>query len=173
MTAISLMDALVLRPIRPEDIDAVHAIEDISFANPWPLSSYHFEVLENKASRPLLAEVTREDMSKQVVGMIIPWLLVDEVHIANIAVSPEYRRQGIACQLMQTALLDCVQQGAVSASLEVRASNLAAQALYARFGFETVGRRKAYYHDNREDALLMTVEKITARDLSLVDCQPA
>ena len=171
MSAVSLIDTLSLRPMLPADIEGVHAVEELSFASPWPVSSYRFEVNENKVSRPLLAEIERGDGSKQVVGLIIIWLLVDEAHIANIAVHPDYRQQGIACQLMQAALKDCAEQGAVYALLEVRAGNMAAQALYKRFGFEAVGLRKGYYQDNKEDAVLMTLHNLSIESANQIDCK--
>ncbi|KAA3646662.1 MAG: ribosomal-protein-alanine N-acetyltransferase [Chloroflexi bacterium] len=171
MSAVSLTNTLTLRPMLPDDVHSVHAVEESSFVSPWPLSSYRFEVEQNKASRPLLAEVEQVDGSKQIVGLIVIWLLVDEAHIANIAVDPDYRRQGIACKLMQAALDDCAQNGAVYASLEVRSSNTAAQALYKRFGFESVGIRRAYYQDNKEDAILMTLQNLSEETISQMECE--
>ncbi|MCX8061506.1 MAG: GNAT family N-acetyltransferase, partial [Anaerolineales bacterium] len=77
-----------------------------------------------------------------------------------LAVHPDYRRRGIATKLLKTALRECARLGMRSATLEVRAGNLEAQALYRRFGFEVVGRRRAYYQDNHEDALIMTLSQI-------------
>ena len=87
-------------------------------------------------------------------------LFVDEVHIATLATHPDFRRQGIAQKLLTHTLRYTSDEGAVSSFLEVRESNLAAQEMYCKFGYENTGRRKRYYKDNDEDAILMTLSKI-------------
>jgi ribosomal-protein-alanine N-acetyltransferase len=94
------------------------------------------------------------------------WLIIDEAHIATLAVHPELRRQRIARKLMCVALTEAAQAGAISALLEVRAGNAAAQNLYRDFGFEVVGRRPHYYRDNQEDALLLTLANLNVDRLS-------
>jgi ribosomal-protein-alanine N-acetyltransferase len=93
-----------------------------------------------------------------IAGMIVVWLILDEAHVASIAVHPDHRRRGIGARLLCTALKEAIQKGSRLATLEVRANNLGAQELYTRFGFKVVGRRTRYYRDNNEDALIMTVE---------------
>ena len=85
------------------------------------------------------------------------WLMGDEVHIVTIATHPHYRRRGLSESLLVQMIEQCRNQGARLVTLEVRVSNLAAQQLYAKLGFVEVGLRRAYYHDNREDAVLMTL----------------
>jgi ribosomal-protein-alanine N-acetyltransferase len=92
-----------------------------------------------------------------VVGVIVVWLIEDEAHIATISIHPDYRGQGISRELLAAALLESIRQGTVLATLEVRANNLIAQALYRKFRFDVAGRRARYYRDNQEDALIMTV----------------
>ncbi|MDH5605366.1 MAG: ribosomal protein S18-alanine N-acetyltransferase [Anaerolineae bacterium] len=145
-----------IRPMELSDIDKVVILDQLSFENPWPRRSYVFEITENHASHCWVVEA-RTKTGIGIVGMIVTWLIVDEVHVATLAVDPEFRRKGIASQLLSRALIDLKEKGAVSATLEVRKGNLSAQRLYERFGFEVVGRRPHYYHDNGEDALLMTV----------------
>jgi ribosomal-protein-alanine N-acetyltransferase len=94
-----------------------------------------------------------------VIGMIVAWLIVDEVHIATLAVQPEYRKLHIAQQLLIRILTDGYRSGAVKAFLEVRKSNLAARSLYKKFGFVESGVRKRYYQDNGEDAVLMNLDE--------------
>ena len=89
--------------------------------------------------------------------MIVLWMILDEGHIATIAVHPDYRGRGIGQHLLVTAIIAAIQKGAQSATLEVRANNLIAQQLYRRFGFVVVGNRPHYYRDNNEDALIMTL----------------
>ena len=147
-----------IRPMVGDDLERVHEIDVLSFSAPWPPSSYRFELYENPAGRLWVAEVHLPDGTTQVVGMIVIWLIIDEAHIATLAVHPDNRGQGIGRKLLFTALSDCVGWGARSATLEVRPSNLGAQLLYKDFGFEIVGRRPHYYIDNNEDALIMTLE---------------
>ncbi|RPI31403.1 MAG: ribosomal-protein-alanine N-acetyltransferase [Chloroflexota bacterium] len=142
------------------DLPQVHAIDELSFTLPWPANSYRYEILENPASLLWVAETMPEEGERQVVGMIVVWLIVDEAHIATIAVLPEFRRLGIGRALLAVALRESYKKGATSATLEVRAHNLAAQQLYQDFGFDVAGRRQGYYQDNREDALLMTLQDL-------------
>ncbi|TAK13027.1 MAG: ribosomal-protein-alanine N-acetyltransferase [Anaerolineae bacterium] len=152
--------AVTLRRMTTADVDAVFELDQRSFASPWPRRSFEFEVTENEASHQWVAE-----LDGLVVGAIVVWLLVDEAHIATIAVEPELRGRGIAARLVCAALQALAAQGAVSAALEVRPSNEAALRLYQRFGFVEVGRRKAYYQDNGEDALLMDLNPLDAAAL--------
>ena len=140
------------------DVEQVHAIDQMSFALPWPKNSYSYEIMDNSRSRCWVAEPVQQDMVLQgIVAMAVTWLVIDELHIATIAVHPEFRGLGIAKQLMVVIMDSAKKEGMVSVTLEVRASNQAAQALYRQFGFEEVGRRIRYYQDNQEDALIMTV----------------
>jgi [ribosomal protein S18]-alanine N-acetyltransferase len=145
-----------IRFMEEADLDQVQEIDRQSFSLPWPGQSYQYELKENTASLCFVAE-TEEGGSRKVVGMLVAWMLLDEVHIATIAVRPEYRRQGVGRELVKGALRAAVDRGAITATLEVRAGNTAAQELYRDFGFDEVGRRPAYYKDNAEDALIMTV----------------
>ena len=98
------------------------------------------------------------------------WLMVDEAHISTLAVRAAWRRRGLG-ELLLVVLLDESQRlGASRATLEVRHSNAAAQALYAKYGFQQAGRRKAYYSDNREDALILTTPEFSALDYRDLIC---
>jgi len=144
-----------IRKMTVEDIPTVVALDKISFSLPWPERSFRFEVTANPASRCWVAEV-----DERIAGMIVAWLFVDEVHIATLATHPDFRRQGIARQLLLHVLNLAVQEGAVSSFLEVRAGNVAAQDMYHKFGYRESGRRPRYYKDNNEDAILMTLESL-------------
>ena len=135
-----------------DDIPAVVALDQLSFSLPWPERSFLFELTRNEASRCWVAEA-----DGRIVGMIVNWLLVDEVHVATLAVHPDFRRQGIAKELLMYSLRYMISEGAVSSFLEVRESNMAAREMYRKFGYQDTGRRKAYYKDNNEDAILMTL----------------
>ena len=140
------------------DVEQVHQIDLLSFSLPWPENAYRYELTQNVASASWVAEVVRPDGLTRVIGMVVVWLIMDEAHIATLAVHPEYRGQRISQQLLTVVLRAALQRGAHLATLEVRAGNQPALALYRRFKFEVVGRRPRYYHDNHEDALIMTVD---------------
>ncbi|MBI3978593.1 MAG: ribosomal protein S18-alanine N-acetyltransferase [Chloroflexi bacterium] len=99
-----------------------------------------------------------------ILGYAGLWLMVDEAHITTIAVDPRHRRRGIGELLIVAAAELALQLQATVLTLEVRASNAAAQALYQKFGFVTAGTRRRYYTDNNEDALIMTTDPITGTD---------
>lgn len=149
-----------IRRMTLDDIEQVVAIDRVSFSLPWPERSFRFELTDNPSSRCWVA-----DVDGRIAGVIVAWLLVDEVHIATLATHPEFRRQGIAQALLLHVLKHGAQEGALSSFLEVRAGNLAAQAMYRKFGYEETGRRPRYYKDNGEDAILMTLEGLNVEKL--------
>jgi ribosomal-protein-alanine N-acetyltransferase len=146
---------LLIRKMMLEDIPAVVELDRIAFSLPWPERSFRFEVADNPVARCWVAEV-----DDRLVGMVVAWLLVDEIHIATIATHPDFRRQGIGRKLLSHTLRRAIEDGAQSSFLEVRASNLGAQEMYRQFGYEPTGRRKRYYKDNDEDAILMNLESL-------------
>lgn len=153
----------LVRAMQPEDIPVVMEIDRDSFPNPWPENTYRYELRENPASHLLVIQ-PREVPS--VVGVAGFWLVVDEAHISTLAVHPAWRGRGIGKILLVALLRQAASIGAESAMLEVRAGNAAARALYAEFGFRMVGRRKGYYKNNGEDAVLMTAEWINGTNES-------
>lgn len=157
--------ALTLRHMQMEDVPAVHALDVMSFTLPWSERSYIFELTENKTSRPWVAEICQTGGSCRIVGMLVIWMIIDEAHIATIAVHPDYHRQKIGERLLARGLMEAQKEGALQAFLEVRRGNLAAQAMYLKFGFEVTGVRMRYYQDNHEDALLMTLKPINFQEL--------
>ena len=152
---------LFIRKMTLEDLAVIVELDQISFSLPWPERSFRFELTENIASRCWVAEV-----DQHVVGMVVGWMLVDELHIATIATHPDFRRQGIARKLLSHALSHAIDEGAQSSFLEVRESNLAAQEMYRQFGYQATGRRRHYYRDNDEDAILMNLESLSKDRLS-------
>jgi [ribosomal protein S18]-alanine N-acetyltransferase len=160
--------SLYIRKMTLEDIPVVVELDKISFSLPWPERSFRFELTDNPASRCWVAEV-----DERVAGMVVGWMLVDEMHIATIAIHPDYRRQGIGSKLLLHTLLKSMQEGARSSFLEVRASNLAAQEMYLKFGYEKTGRRRRYYRDNDEDAILMLLKSLSRDRLLPRDDSPA
>jgi len=144
-----------IRQMLENDLPLVQFIDETSFSSPWPEKAFRFELLENPNGHCWVAE-----LKMKLVGFIVCWLIIDEMHIATIAVHPAYRGQGISKALISTGLRKLITKGALSATLEVRAGNEVAQHLYRHFGFEQVGLRKSYYKDTDEDAILMTVEPL-------------
>ncbi len=151
-----------VRGMTVDDLPAVLEIDRLSFALPWPERSFRFELTENDVAHLLVAEVAWSGRTR-LAGYLGYWLLVDEMHISTLAVHPDLRGQGLGERLLLAALDQARRQGAELATLEVRPSNGAAVTLYRKYGFELVGRRRAYYRDNDEDALLMTLTGLSSR----------
>lgn len=135
-------------------LDAVLAIDRLCFPAPWPEQAFRDELCRPWAH----VEVLREAESGQVVAFCNYWIVVDELQILTVAVHPEQRRRGHAARLVQHMLDEGACAKVRIATLEVRASNEPAQALYRKLGFHDVGRRPRYYADNGEDAVLMDRE---------------
>jgi [ribosomal protein S18]-alanine N-acetyltransferase len=137
------------------DLLYVVEIEESCGLSKWGWDAYYSEI--NRGSVMLVArEVYRYPQSEpEVVGFVAAHLAVDEMHINNIAVRPQYRRYGIGGALLKSALETGMDLGATSAVLEVRASNDSAQMLYRKYDFSIIGRRPQYYTSPVEDALVM------------------
>lgn len=151
---------VVLRPMELADLPQVEALDRESFPTPWPENAFRYELTRNPHSICWVAELPPVGKLTRIIGSIVVWLVMDEAHIASLAVDRAFRQRGIGCQLMAQALLLCLEGGARLAMLEVRAGNLAAQKLYQKFGFTAVGIRKGYYQDTHEDAILMTLSSL-------------
>lgn len=158
--------SITFRPMEIKDVARVREIDVLSFTLPWSERSYRFEVTENEHALNWVAETASSGAEPEVVGMTVLWVILDEAHIATIAVHPDFRGLGIGKRLLARALLAAYQRGARTAYLEVRRSNLAAQTLYQQFGFQVAGERKRYYQDNNEDALLMTLDQLQPEALN-------
>lgn len=158
-----------IRPMQEQDIDPVLSIDRTSFALPWSANAYHYELNENLRSLLWVAETIDHESSPIVVGMIVVWMILDEAHIATIAVHPDFRGKGIGRSLLIVGLREAIRQGATHTTLEVRASNMAAQNLYRSFQFQIVGQRPQYYRDNNEDALIMTTKYLGRGYLEWLD----
>ena len=139
-----------------DEIDEVLAIEDASFTNPWTRAMYLSELENTGVSYCYLARAA----AGPAIGFCSFWRVVDELHVNNIAVMPDFRRQGIATALLLHVLELGRDLGAKRATLEVRRSNDAARLLYERFGFTIAGFRPAYYTKPVEDALVLWRENL-------------
>ena len=147
------MSELLLHPMDAQTVAQVAALEQICFAHPWSLNA-----LELELRNPLAVYFTALDSGGEVVGYAGMHCILGEGHITNLAVSPALRRRGIARALLGALLSYAGNQELYLLTLEVRASNTAAIALYSQLAFAPVGLRKGYYDAPKEDALIMTLE---------------
>ena len=138
-------------PMNADHLEELERLERICFSRPWSRRMLA-EELENQCAAFLVAE----DESGRVLGYAGLLVMVDEGYITNVAVFPEYRRLGVAAKIIDVYMNFAAANNLAFLTLEVRPSNEAAIALYRRFGFEEVGRRKNYYDLPREDALILT-----------------
>lgn len=145
----------ILRNISIDDIDLIEQIEKLSFSIPWSKESIRKEIEENELAIYLVLEV--DGIVRGYAGM---WRVIDEGHITNIAVHPDWRRKHIGSSLMVGLLSAAEDNGIKRLTLEVRESNIPAQRMYKRFGFKAEGMRKNYYEDTRENAIIMWADII-------------
>jgi ribosomal-protein-alanine N-acetyltransferase len=139
-----------IRRLVYSDLPAVLSIERRAFPTPWSLAMFVLEL--SKPSGICLAATTEEGL----VGYLVCSRYADVWHLMNVAIAPEWRRQGIATTLIERLFADAGPDARYT--LEVRTSNRAAIEMYERFGFRPAGTRRRYYHDNGEDALIMWLE---------------
>ena len=185
---------LHIRRMDAADLDQVREIDRLSFNIPWPAKAYRYELEENPHSLQWVAEINADqfphpaksgEAAKRIVGLIVVWLILDEAHIATLAVHPDLRGHGIAGapdpapesqhsgaggkSIQLCRWTESIRRGAITATLEVRAGNKIAQKLYNRFGFQVVGERPRYYKDNQEDALIMSTSKFEDNTISWLE----
>lgn len=147
-----------IEPMRHDDLPEVLAIEAASFTLPWTREMFETELARGTLSEILIARLPGAGNPPPLAGFICVWVVGDELHINNIAVDPRWRRRRVGTALLEAVLAHGQGRGARRALLEVRASNVAAQTLYRRYGFEATGVRKSYYSHPIEDAVSMTRE---------------
>jgi len=140
---------LVISKMKEEHIEKVLEIEKRSFITPWTKKMIN-ETLSSTISTNFVIEE-----NNLLLGYIMLYSVLDEAHILNIAVNPDYRRRGCASQLVRHVTEYCGKKGISDFYLEVRDSNTKAINLYGMFGFKVIGKRKGYYTDTHEDALVM------------------
>lgn len=150
------MSALRFAKLAPEHIDSILEIEAISNPAPWTRESFQHE-LTNPNSRFYVGL-----LNGKLIGYGAIWLVVDEAHIITLSVDPDMRRHGYGRQLVEVLLDEARESGMTCATLEVRAGNAAAISLYESFGFQTAAKRRGYYPNNKEDALVMWLYSLSA-----------
>ena len=139
-------------PMNGDHLDEIERLERLCFSRPWNRRMLA-EELENQCAAFLVAEAADTGAVLGYAGLLV---VADEGYITNVAVFPEYRRCGIAAQILEVYLNFARANDLAFLTLEVRPTNEAAIALYQRFGFEEVGRRRNYYDLPKEDALILT-----------------
>ncbi len=140
---------LRVEPLRPADLDEVLAIETASFATPWTAEMF-LEEIRNARSRPLVFR-----QGTRLVGYLCFWEVLDEAHLLNVCVHPEFRGLGYGKHILAHLEQTCRHDAIKCIILEVGRRNRVARNLYQQHGFRTVGFRKGYYQDIKDDALIM------------------
>ncbi len=162
---------VIVRRMTLDDINQVVDIDHESFSTPWSANAYRFEVTNRDTSHLVVLEMSndadgaglrrmlwpfgRRTLPGEVIGYGGCWLITGEAHISTIAIHPAHRGQGLGELLLASMLKHAIRLGGEYSVLEVRESNATAQALYRKYEYTVIGRRKQYYRDNGEDALLM------------------
>ena len=145
-----------IKPMQKSDLDDVISIEAKAYGeHHWSKDSFMSEL-----SNDLAKYFSVFNTDGQLIGYCGCWQILEEAHITNIAVSPDYRRKHIGEALLTTIIDECYRNMAKYIILEVRVGNKPAIALYEKYGFKSLGVRKGYYQDNNEDALIMWTENI-------------
>lgn len=140
---------LLIEKMSENDLEEVTAIERRAFTDPWSKRAFQYD-LKSDYAKPIVAR-----FENHIAGYACLYLAADEMMIGNIAVSPDFQQRGIGSKMMEYIVDLAVNQSISQIALEVRESNQAARSLYLRFGFEITGRRKYYYRNPTEDALMM------------------
>lgn len=143
------MNQVNIRGMKKDDIDQIIEIEKRCFSLPWSRDAFANELKND------LAYYQCAELGGKIVGYMGMWKVIDECHITNVAVLPEYRQQNIASMLIEKMVDICVCSEIVAMTLEVRESNIPAINLYKKFGFVSAGKRPRYYQMPLEDAIIM------------------
>ena len=140
----------IIRKMMLHDIDRVLEVEKLSFPAPWSRNTFELELHDN-----LFAHYFVAVQDESIVGYAGMWMILDEAHVTNIAVHPDFRGLNFGKRLIRELIVQAFKLGANRITLEVRISNSLARKLYKDLGFYEAGIRKGYYSDNNEDAVVM------------------
>ena len=148
-----MSDNYVVMPMGMEHIQGVWEVEKLAFKTPWPKDAFEKELKDNHLAFYLVVlDPHKED---KVIAYVGSWLILDECHITNVAVHPDYKRQRVAHNLLKILVDTMKLRGFLGITLEVRVTNDSAKKLYKNLGFMEQGIRKGYYSDDNEDAMIM------------------
>lgn len=143
---------LEIQLLKIEHLNALLELDQACFGGLWTMEGYQRELdSPNSDLLGLFCSVS----NSRLLGMGCFWSILEEAHITILAVHPQYHRQGMGAALLYSLIKTACDRKMERATLEVRASNLGAISLYQKFGFKTAGRRRHYYQDNDEDALIL------------------
>jgi [ribosomal protein S18]-alanine N-acetyltransferase len=151
----------VMRSATVADLEELVSLEENCFAAPWSRTSFEAELAGNPFSQILVVPGPMEASGIPLLAYICAWAIFEEIRFLNLAVHPQFRRRGIAKQLILQALRIGVDQGCCRGLLEVRHSNQTARTLYESLGFKEYATRNSYYTNPTEDAILMSLEPIS------------
>lgn len=155
--------AVTFENMNVDHLDQVLQIEKASFPAPWSRDAFLGEILQNDLAYYIVA--VSDGAVSGYGGM---WLILDQAHITNVAVGPDWRGKGLGKALMLEMIQLAAVRGAGSMTLEVRPSNKVARRLYHGLGFEERGVRKCYYAETNEDAIIMWKDDLPARDFKFI-----
>lgn len=150
-----LRERLVIDEMRESDIPLIQAIEKEIFLTPWPRNAYQREITQNRSAAYLV--IRRDDEIVAYGGL---WKMYDEAHVTTVGVKRDQQGKGYGLVVMAALIDRAYRMGTRWMTLEVRPSNDTAIRLYEKFGFKVIGRRRGYYTDNGEDAIVMWSDSI-------------
>ena len=153
LKAVTLLE-LKLKALKAEQLQQVVELDRICLGGLWTLEGYQRE-LHSPNSTLLALSLSKAKESNYIVGIGCFWAILEEAHVTILAVHPDYQGQGMGQLLLYALLSDAVKRNLERATLEVRESNKSALFLYHKFGFQTAGKRKGYYQQTGEDALIL------------------
>lgn len=148
-----VLSGYLMRPARAEDLDAIMVVEESAYESGWPRSVFERELVQEWSHVDLVCP----SGSDEPVAHIVYWIVHDELHLLNVAVHRSARRRGLGRAMIERLLKVCEAECLQYITLEVRVSNEAAIRLYQAHGFRRIGRRRRYYANNGEDALVMAL----------------
>jgi ribosomal-protein-alanine N-acetyltransferase len=157
---VQIRQQLTIEPMREDDIPVIQAIEREIFSTPWPRNAYHRELASRQSAHYIVLRRNDGEREPEIAGYGGMWRMYDEAHVTTIGVRHDVQRQGYGRILFAALVQAAYDLGAKWITLEVRTSNDHAQRLYEAFGFKVIGRRRGYYTDNGEDAIVMWSDSI-------------
>ena len=159
---VRISGGLAIDPMREDDVATVQAIEKEIFTTPWPRNAYQRELASKNSAHYIVLRRDEPEagIQSEIVGYGGMWRMYDEAHVTTIGVRQDLQHQGLGRVLFSALVQASYDMGAKWITLEVRVSNSGAQRMYEGFGFKVIGRRRGYYTDNGEDALVMWSDSI-------------